>query len=113
MGCKPHGITVMLYSKVQSGVDGFGRPIYTETAEAVDDVIVAQPSAQEVVDTLNLTGKHLVYTLGIPKGDAHEWTDRKICFFGETFRAIAAPVQGIDDLVPLSWNKKIQVERYG
>lgn len=103
----------MLYSKVQSGVDGFGRPIYTETVEAVDDVIVAQPSAQEVVDTLNLTGKHLVYTLGIPKGDAHEWTDCKICFFGEAFRAIAAPVQGIDDLVPLSWNKKIQVERYG
>jgi hypothetical protein len=42
----------------------------------------------------------------------HTWTDRKVEFFGETFRAIGAPTQGIDALIPLAWNKKIRVERY-
>ena len=116
MGCKPHGITVMLYSKVQSGVDGFGRPIYTETAEAVDDVIVAQPSAQEVVDTLNLTGKRAAYTLGIPKGDTHVWTDRRVelpdDFPAGKYRTFGYPAIGQEELVPLQWGKNVMVEKY-
>ena len=109
---KIHGITVMLHNKVQTGNDGFGRPVYEETAVAVDNVIVGEPTGQEITDTLNLTGKRLAYTLGIPKGDTHVWTDRKVSFFGETFRTIGAPVQGIEDLIPLDWNKKVQVERF-
>ena len=113
MGSGLHGITVTLYEKTETGIDGFGRPIYEETPVQVENVLVGEPSTQEVIDTLNLTGKHLVYTLGIPKGDVHTWTDRKICFFGEAFRAIGFPTQGIEDLIPLSWNKKLKVERYG
>ena len=112
MGNRIHGITVTLYDKVKTGTDGFGRPVYGEIPVSVENVLVGEPSSQEVVDTLNLTGKRLAYTLGIPKGDAHTWTDRKISFFGEDFRAIAAPVQGIEDMIPLEWNKKVQVERY-
>lgn len=107
------GISITLYSKTKTGVDGFGHPTYTETAETVDNVLVGEPSSEEVIDTLNLTGKHVAYTLAIPKGDTHTWTDRKVEFFGETFRVIGAPTQGIDDLIPLAWNKKARVERYG
>lgn len=113
MGTRLHGMTVILYNKTETGRDAFDVPIYTETAEQVSNVLVGQPTSQEILDTLNLTGKKAVYTLGIPKGDTHTWTDRKIEFFGQTFRAIAMPVQGIEDLVPLDWNKKIMVERYG
>lgn len=110
---KIHGITVVLYEKTDTGEsDAFGRPIYTETPVEVENVLVGQPTAQEVLDTYNLTGKKAVYTVGIPKGDTHTWADRKIEFFGETWKAIALPVSGIDDLVPLDWNKTIQVERY-
>lgn len=107
-----HGIPVTLYNKEQTGTDGFGRPVYKETPVIVENVLVGEPTAQEIIDELNLSGKHLAYTLAIPKGDTHTWTDRKICFFGEAFRAIAAPVQGIEDLVPLDWNKQVKVERY-
>lgn len=102
-----------LYDKTMTGTDGFGRPVYEDSPVDVENVLVGIPTSQEIVDTLELTGKRVAYTLGIPKGDTHTWTDRKISFFGEDFRAIAAPVQGIEDMIPLSWNKKVQVERYG
>ena len=110
---KIHGITVVLYEKTDtSETDAFGRPIYTEIPVSVENVLVGQPTAQEILDTYNLTGKKAVYSLGIPKGDAHVWTDRKIEFFGEVWKAIALPVSGIEDLVPLDWNQTIKVERY-
>lgn len=107
-----HGITITLYERTETGTDEFGAPIYTETAVSVDNVLVGEPSTQDIVDTLTLTGKKLAYTLAIPKGDAHEWTDRTVEFFGERFRTIGNPTQGIEDLIPLDWNKKVKVERY-
>jgi hypothetical protein len=71
------GRSIILYDKVKAGVDDFNRPIYTETPVTVENVLIGSPSPQEVVDTLNLTGKRAAYTLGIPKGDTHTWTDRK------------------------------------
>ena len=111
MGSRIHGITVTLYDRQKTGVDGFGRPVYEEVAEQVENVLVGEPSSQELVDTLELTGKKAVYTLGIPKGDAHEWRDRKVTFFGQDFRTIGEPVQGIESMIPLEWNQKVKVER--
>ena len=107
------GITVTLYNRTSDSTDEFNRPIYTETAIAVDNVLVGQPTTDEITDTLNLTGKHLAYVLAIPKGDTNTWTDRTVEFFGEKFRTIGEPTMGIDHLIPLSWNKKVRVERYG
>lgn len=108
-----HGITIHLLERTQTGVDAFNRPTYEETAVDVENVLIGEPSSDEIVDTLNLTGKKLAYTLAIPKGDTHKWTDVRVQFFGETFRTIGEPTQGIEDLIPLSWNKKVRVERYG
>ena len=113
MGSRLHGITITLYDKTQTGMDGFNRPVYTETAVAVDNVLVGEPSSQDVIDTKNLTGQQLAYTLAIPKGDAHTWTNRVVEFWGERFRTIGEPTQGIEDLIPLDWNRKVKVERYG
>lgn len=106
------GIAVTLYEKTQSGTDAFNRPIYTETATTVDNVLVSPTSTSETLDVLNLTGKKAVYTLGIPKGDTHDWKDKKVEFFGQTFKTFGEPLQGIDDMIPLEWNTKIQVELY-
>ena len=106
------GRTVILYDKVQTGVDSFNRPVYRDVPVTVENVLIGNPTAQEVIDTLNLTGKQAVYTLGIPKGDTHVWTDRKVQIFGEVFRTIGRPVRGQDELVPLQWSQNVMVERY-
>lgn len=106
------GITVRLYERTQTGTDDFNRPVYTETAVDVPDVLVAPISATEVIDTLNLTGKRAVYNLALPKGDAHEWNGCKVEFFGQTFRAFRIGTRGIEENIPLRWNEKIAVERY-
>lgn len=106
------GITVTLYEVTQTDIDGFGRPIYTETAVPVNDVLVAPLSDEEILDTVNLTGKKAKYQLAIPKGDAHDWENRRVSFFGEDWRVIGKPTIGIEDNIPLRWNKKVKVESY-
>ena len=79
------GIAVVLYTKNKVGEDEFGAPVYEELPEVVNDVLVGEPEGSDVTDTLNLTGKRLAYTLAIPKGDTHEWRDRKVEFFGRKY----------------------------
>ena len=107
-----HGIPITLYTVEQTGTDDFGAPIYKETAVTVNNVLVAPASANEILEATNLYGKKAVYTLGIPKGDANSWESRRVSFFGQDFRVFGIPIQGIDDLIPLGWNKKVTVERY-
>lgn len=107
------GIQVILYDKKEIGTDEFNRPIYEEFPITVDNVLVAPTSADDVISTLNLTGKKAIYTLAIPKGDGRIWTDRKVKFFGEVWRTFGIPLEGIEENIPLDWNKKVMVERYG
>ena len=107
------GIDVTLYAKTQIGTDVFGAPVYAENAETVHNVLVGEPSADDLVNEMQLYGKRLAYTLAIPKGDAHEWRNVKVEFFGQTFRTYGDVAQGIDALIPLAWNKKVKVEAYG
>ena len=106
------GITVTLHNRVQTGTDAFNRPIYEESTTTVNNVLIGEPTTEEVVNELNLSGKRLAYTLAIPKGDEHEWKDAVVEFFGERFRTFGTPTQGIDHLIPLQWNMKVKVERY-
>lgn len=107
------GITITLYDRTQTDVDALNNPVYTETSVSVDNVLVAPVSSTEVLDTYNLTGRKAVYQLAIPKGDTHEWTaGKKVSFFGENWRIIELPDEGIEKLIPLQWNKKVRVERY-
>jgi len=106
------GMTVKLWTKTQSGTDGFNAPVYTWSCEDVEDVLVAQPSAQERIDELNLTGRSIAYVLGIPKGDAHDWENQIVEFFGQKFRTYGIPEVGIEANVPLRWHAKVKCERY-
>ena len=106
------GISIILYNEVQTGTDGFNRPIYEEVPETVTNVLVGQPTAEDIVHEKELSGKHLAYTLAIPKGDTHDWEDKTVEFFGQRFKTFGKPTQGIEHLIPLSWNKKVKVEAY-
>lgn len=106
------GITVVLYNKMVTGYDSFNNPIYTETSTEVDNVLVGQPSTDDVLASTNLYGKQIEYMVGIPKGDSHNWEDSVVEFFGKKYRTFGNVIQGIEANVPTPWHKKIRVERY-
>lgn len=106
------GIPITLYNKVEIGRDAFNKPIYDDMPETVENILIEPLSDSEVLETLSLTGRKAVYRIGIPKGDKHDWTDKKVSFFGQDFRTIGIPLEGIEEMIPLEWNKKVTVERY-
>lgn len=107
------GMTVQLVVKTQTSTDPFGAPIYSEELVDINDVLVGQPSSEDLVTTLNLTGKRIAYVLGIPKGDDHIWEDTEVIIWGERYRTIGYPETGIQANIPLRWGKNVKVERYG
>ena len=106
-----HGITVTLYERTQTGVDALNAPVYTQTPEPVGNVLVTPTDAEELVSEVQLYGKKSVYTLSIPKGDDHDWENRRIDFFGQSFRSFGPVQEYLNHLVPLAWNRKVKVER--
>lgn len=107
------GITITLVDKIQTGEDDFGAIIYDDVEISVDNVLVAPTSTDDIVNQMSLTGKKAVYTLAIPKGDTHDWEDKEVEFFNQRWRTFGVPLEGIEDMIPLDWNKKVMVERYG
>lgn len=107
------GVTVTLIDKVEASKDPFGKPIYKDQPIEIENVLIAPTSSDDIVNQLTLTGKKAVYTLAIPKGDSHDWTNKEVQFFGKTWRTFGEPLEGIEELIPLQWNKKVTVEYYG
>ena len=106
------GMTIQIVVKTQTGTDPFGAPIYSEAEEDVNNVLVGQPTTEDYATTLQLTGKHIAYVLGIPKGDTHDWVNTDVIIWGERFRTIGLPQTGIQDNIPLQWGQNVKVERY-
>lgn len=104
------GITIIFYEREQIWTDELGRPEYAETAEEIENVLVYPASEEEITDTLTLYGRKAVYTLGIPKDDSHTWTGHEVEFFDRRWKVIGDETQGIEDLIPGDWNKKVRVE---
>lgn len=106
------GIDIVLIDKVESGVDEFNHPIFVDKEIVVNNVLVAPVKTEDILNIVNLTGKKAEYQLGIPKGDKNTWENREVVFFGKKWRTIGIPQEGIESMIPLSWNRKIMVERY-
>ena len=108
-----HGVPVTLYERTQTGKDAFNAPVYTETPTTVENVLVTPTSADAIISDLQLYGKRSVYELCLSKGDAHTWDDCRVDFFGQSFKVFGPVQEYIESMVPLDWNRKVRVERYG
>lgn len=109
------GIDIILHEKRITGKDAFNRPIEKDSDVTVENVLVAPigQSGEEILSELSMDGKKARYQLAIPKGDTHDWEDKTVTFFGETWRTVGYSTIGIEALIPLGWNRKVVVERYG
>ncbi|MGI6086106.1 MAG: hypothetical protein ACOYIF_11855 [Acetivibrionales bacterium] len=106
------GITVTLIKKRKVGEDPFKAPIYEDVEIPVKNVLVSPTNSDDIITQLNLTGRRAIYTLAIPKGDTNTWENQEVRFWGKRWRVFGTPLEGIEDLIPLDWNKKVTVEFY-
>lgn len=105
------GMTVSLQVLTDTGqTDDFNRSVYTESFTDVENVLVGQPTTDDITSSTDLHGKDIAYVLGIPKGDGHIWEDREVRFFGRRFKTFGGQITGIQSMIPLSWGSKINVE---
>lgn len=112
------GTTVTLYKQTLTGYDAFGAPIYAESAITVDDVLVGEPSSDDIITSTSLYGKTITCVLGIPKGDTNDWQDKKVSWtdaYGTThvLKTFGFPITGIEANIPTRWHKKVRCEAYG
>lgn len=114
------GTTVILYTEVQTGTDPFGKPNMEEVPVQVDNVLVGEPSTDDITSSTQLFGKTITYMLGIPKGDTHNWMDKKVSWtdaYGitHTAKTFGFPITGIEANLPpqIPWHMKVRCEAYG
>ena len=114
------GTTVKLYTEEITGYNPFGEPIIKETPVEVDNVLVGEPSSDDIVTSTSLYGKTISYMLGIPKGDTNDWVNKKVEWtdaYGTTHTVMTFgyPITGIEANLPaqLPWHKKVRCEAYG
>lgn len=102
---------MVLHKRTQVGTDAIDNPVYTYEDATISDVLVTPSTVDDLVNRSSLEGTKELYTLAIPKGDSNTWVGNTVTFFSKTFRCYAES-EGIESNIPLSWNKKVLVERY-
>ena len=112
------GQNVTLYEKTQIGTDGFGAPIYEETPVEVANVLIGEPTTEDITASTQLFGKMIQYMLGIPKGDTHDWQDKKVEWtdaYGNIHvcKTFGFPITGVEKNIPTPWHMKVRCEKYG
>ena len=110
------GVSITLHEPSEGAVDEFNHPVIVYSDSTVENVLVGEPSTQDITDTYNLYGKRVAYMLAVPKGDTHKWVNAKVTLpapFEGTYRTIGYPTAGIESNIPLKWNKKVKIERVG
>ena len=108
------GVTITLKKKTLTGKDALGQPTYSESNVNVNDVLIGEPSAEDIQNALTMYGKRIAYTLAIPKGDTNVWYKTQVTLpspWSETFNVIGDAIMGIEENIPLRWNKKVHIER--
>ncbi len=111
MGLK--GETVTLWIPQSSEVDPFGKEIErSPEAVEIEDVLITPGASAEILDSTDLEGHVIQYTLHIPKADDHDWAHRKVTIRGKDYRTIGEARYYTEANVPLRWNGEIGVERY-
>ena len=115
-----HGLTVTLHiPTVRPAPDPFGAPVATgETTVDVDNVLIGEPTTDEILTSVSMYGRRTQYVLGIPKGDTHDWLGRHVSWtdaHGRTInvRTFGEMITGVTANIPGPWDAKVRAEVYG
>lgn len=112
------GITVTLYETEEIGRDAINQPILEEKPVEVENVLIGEPSTDDYTSSVSMYGKHISFMLGIPKGDTHDWEDKRVTWTDaqgklQTVKTFGYPIMGVEANIPGPWHMKVRCERYG
>jgi len=97
---------------MKTAIRGTDIVLYSGTVtEIVHNVLIGQPATSQSENAALQTGLLRTFTLAIPKGDTHSWTNRIVGFFGSLFRTVGYPLEGIEENIPLCWHKQVNVRQ--
>lgn len=111
------GETVILYEETPNGTLPTGEITYEVTPVEVHDVLIGEPSSEELLSSVDLYGKSLRVILGIPKGDTHDWVNKRVDWtdaYGNThsFITFGYPITGVEANIPTRWHMKVRCAQY-
>jgi hypothetical protein len=100
------GVTVTLLEFSRTGVGLSWDPV------EVGNVLIAPVSEVDSTTAALPEGHRAIYHLAIPKADTHRWEGQLVQFWDCTWAVVGIPTEGMDELIPGPWNKKVTVEHY-
>lgn len=110
------GTDVTLYETYLAGVDDFGNLQYVETPVTVKNVLIGEPSTDDITTSTQMYGKVIRYMMGIPKGDTHDWVNKKVewsdRYGAHRVKTFGVPITGIEANIPGPWHMKVRCEAY-
>lgn len=117
MRWKIRGTTVKLYVETPADTLPSGEIVYETTPVEVENVLVGEPTTDDIATSTALFSKTLICMLGIPKGDTHDWKDKRVDWtdaYGITHRlkTFGFPITGIEENIPGPWHMKVRCEAY-
>lgn len=108
------GVPIILNEQVVTGTDSYNREITEEMPVTIENVVVGQPTSDDILNEYNLSGKTISYVLAIPKDDNHNWENTTVEFYGRKWRTVGLPQEYMGDFMgkDFPWNKKVKVTAY-
>lgn len=113
------GTTVTLYTERITGRDEFNTPIKELIPETVENVLIGEPSTDDITSSVSIYGKKITYMLAIPKGDTHDWVNKIVEWtdsYGKIHKCLTFgyPITGIEANIPavMPWHMKVRAISY-
>lgn len=106
-------ITLIFKKKVESGVDPFNNPTFTEQEIEVSDCLIApitEPTNQREVQALE-QGK-LQVRIHLPKTFTSDVSNSTVEYKGKVFSLDSDSVAFMDENCPTKWNRYFRAEAY-
>lgn len=104
------GTTVTVKRREQIGVDGFNSPIYAETFEDVENVLIQPSVRNDFKDTNRQDGDRIRYQLHFPKTYDKNLRNTEINVRGSYYKVVGNPDHYMLENCPTDWWMPVEVE---
>lgn len=103
------GTEVVVKTKVQTGKDSHGNPVYEPSVAVVGNVLAAVGPTSSIGESNRPEGVSVAYTLYFPKSYRGSLEKASVLVYGEWFDVVGDPRPWIDPEPPGDWNRVVEV----